>query len=91
MNGKAKIDFLKQSKYIESIFNELPKIYQNALIIDFFDVADIYVNALKYDLKWIPICENVIEHTFKSRQGAINFAIEKAIILYNEKFKENEN
>lgn len=97
MNGQAKIDFLKQSKYIESIFNELPKIYQNALIIEFFDSVGIYINISTSTFKIsqrefnFEIKDNDCKgYGYLKRQQATEKALEKAITLYNEKFKENE-
>ena len=102
MNGQAKIDFLKQSKYIESIFNELPKIYQNALIIEWFDSVGIYISinyvSVHTDLRsgkgfQSLVCYGNLSTMFRgvdTRQQATEKALEKAIILYNEKFKENE-
>ena len=56
----------------------------NSVIVSWFDSVGIYVNALRYGLKWKPLCENVIEHTFSTRKSALNFAIEKAVEIFNQ-------
>jgi len=99
LQGKAKEEFEKWlkkqpfvyfNKYTKSIiihnrdWSELNQCFINSLIIDWFDSVGIYVNALRYGLKWKPLCENVIELTFSTRKSALNFAITKAVEIFNK-------
>ena len=90
LTGKAKEDFSKF--YIDNNFDlninfkNLPKIYQNALIVEFFDSVGIYINVeLDYlHLVWFPTINNnwtFEEVEFKTRQEAIK----KANEIYNNK------
>ena len=75
---------------------------QNALIIEWFDSVGIYISinylSIHSDLRKAKgfeslVCYKNLSTMFrevKTRQQATEKAIEKAIILYNEKFKEND-
>lgn len=100
MNGQAKIDFFKKYMFDDESFNYFPPIYQHALIIEWFDSVGIYIETGGADYRGVEFWYNIQEKNtinghngeyFNSRQQATEKAIEKAIILYNEKFKENEN
>ena len=78
---------------------------QQALIIYFFDIVGIYIGievygSPEFQIKYEGIVstksddwylQGQFSEIYSSRQQATEKAIEQAIILYNEKFKENEN
>lgn len=92
LHGKAKEDYFSQSNYSESIFKELPILYQNALIINFLDSIGLKIGieplidssfrsfVLGYDNlhQWI-------DNRFDSRKEATTEAIKKAVEIFNEK------
>jgi hypothetical protein len=90
LTNKCKTDFgmwhFSRNTPIEEYknFHLLSDTCKNALIIEFFDSVDIYVSALRFDLKWKPLCNHIIERNFKTRQEATNKAIEKANEIYNK-------
>lgn len=96
LTGKCKKDFGKWIYENDECYftDESMNIYNNALIIEFFDSVGIYVNVLKYGLsepnKWVVIrslCENNLDFIYSSRQEATIQAIIKANDIYNERFK----
>jgi len=97
MNGKAKIDFFNQCKYSELGFSELPKVCQQALIIEWLDSVGIYVNINReisnvnlwcFDLTFKKNLDHKVgENWFDNRQESTEKAIETAINIYNEKQK----
>lgn len=102
MNGQAKTDFEKWFIEFEDILsnNKELNIIGNALIIEWFDSVGIYIETGGADYRGVEFWYNIQEKNtinghngeyFNSRQQAAEKALEKAIILYNEKFKENEN
>ena len=92
LTGKAKEDFIKTKIGNEiSLFESMLPIYNNALIIEWFDSVGIYVNAeLDYlHIVWFPTINNdwnFEEREFGTRQEAIKEAIKKANEIYNEKY-----
>lgn len=105
MNGQAKIDFVewvKKEYPLLGIDDIMPKTCINALKIEWFDTIGIYIQITsEYDLENLDIINfwykiiNIDRYIhvgvdFNTRQQATEKAIEKAIILYNEKFKEND-
>lgn len=100
MNGQAKIDFenyvsnLKVAPYI-CMLDSIPKSYLNALIFDFFDSVGIYISVNKMELLdgfSYTILKEKYSYGAKeiNRILATEKAIEKALELYNLKFKKDE-
>ena len=98
MNGQAKIDFEKQCCGI--IPANQTELY--AYYIEWFESVEIIPDVmpiLDNPLKWMPntfslkydysMNENDFEY-YEIKSQATEKALEKAIILYNEKFKEND-
>ena len=94
LTGKAKKDFSKfyiDNNYDLTInFKNLPEIYQNTLIIEWFDSVGIYINIenLYYQSWWsykVKIIPNIFEEKVmvKTRQEAIEQAIKNANEIYN--------
>ena len=88
LTGKCKDSFLKHiwQKHGFDSWDELleNEIILNALIIEFFDLVGIYVNAIKYTTKWVGIAENGLWISFDNRTDAINDAIHEANEIYND-------
>ncbi len=59
------------------------EVEQNALIIEYFDGIGVYINAIRYDGKWKPICNYELWDIFNTRTEAINAAIEEANEIIN--------
>jgi len=96
LTGKCKEDFFiffqSERRGTEMGFYELPELFQNALIIEFFDSVGIHI-AIQWFLKdWIFSVEkqpfkqhHYKDFGFNSRTEATNAAIEKANNLHNNK------
>ena len=90
LTGKSKEEFFSKSKYTESIFKELPILYQNALIIEWLDSVEIIIiienlakNFFSFQINhdvWMDY-----ELAFKTRLDATIEAIKSAVKIYNEK------
>jgi len=82
--------FGDQCQYNYDEFMELPELFQNALIIEFFDSVGIYILPLWNKQYWYSDIRNkkyyLLSQTdyFNSRTEATNEAIIKANDLYNE-------
>lgn len=88
-NYIGKTRFLDQKSETEDFFNSLYPTFQNALIIEFFDSAGIFIGIVRFNVgsgyfeSRIPY-QGGIYFTSISRTEATNKAIEKANIIYNE-------
>ena len=90
----------KQNISIETFlewFYNTDEIIRNAYYILWFDSVGIYINTSGLTLSKTFIVDVSVNSNcefnydgFNTRQQAAEKAIEQAIILYNEKFKENE-
>lgn len=108
LNGKAKEEFLewyfntylKKNKYIlikdiEELFLSIEPVFQNVLIIEWFDSVGIYIYfntgtyVLTPNFRYEVITEDNIYIGYKenSRKEATIQAIKKANKIYNERFK----
>jgi len=98
LTGKCKDDFFiffqSERRGTEMGFYELPELFQNALVIEFFDFVGIYINisAIPFskdfrveiraiDNSFLSSCDY---EAFNSRTEATNAALEKANELYNK-------
>lgn len=85
LTGKCKETFGNQCEYDYSDIIKLPEIFQNALIIEFFDSVGIYV-IISYghiSNSWIYEVNGIADNFFTSRTKATNAAIEKANEIFN--------
>lgn len=90
LTGKAKEDFYNKTLYTEINFDLVGELFQNALIIEFFDSVGIKI--FPYPIINSEDFDAVIQHENMyqaidvrlSRQEAINAAIEKANEIYNK-------
>lgn len=101
LTGKAKEDFEKwyYTNYHRSVnygvikedevyafFNTLHKTFKNALLVDFFDTVDIYVNALRYNKTYFqPFCNHLLHEKYETRSEALKQAFTQANKIYNER------
>ncbi len=81
----------------EAMFNNFQEIVKQAYIISWFDSVGIYINTSGLTLSKTFIVDISVNSNcefnfdgFTSRQQATEKALEKAVELYNLKFKENE-
>lgn len=91
LSGKCKEDFLNKTMYNEQTFDIYNEIFQNSLIIEWFDYVEIYIGVYSgidnlFDSE-IMVKQDRTDcgQFFNNRQEATNKAIEKANELYNEK------
>lgn len=106
MNGQAKIDFLNyyDSSVIKLLlndvdFDDLPLIVKHALIIEWFDSVEIYIEVGGADYRGVEFWYNIQKKNtinghngeyFTTRQQATEKAIEKAQDYYRNKFKNDQ-
>lgn len=99
LTGKAKEDFLKSNGKKEAWINIMLPIYQQAIIIEWFDSVGIYIDAeffrknIKDEPQFVSSTTDEwnglqpLRIQFSSRQEATEQAIIKAKQIYNERFK----
>ncbi|WP_276679708.1 hypothetical protein [Empedobacter brevis] len=99
LTGKAKEDFLKSNGKKEAWINIMLPIYQQAIIIEWFDSVGIYIDAeffrknIKDEPQFVSSTTDEwnglqpLRIQFSSRQEATEQAIIKANQIYNERFK----
>ena len=90
LTGKAKKDFSKfyiDNNYDLTInFKNLPEIYQNSLIIEWFDSVGIYITSDYFELNngfYSEILDSNFAIVKPTRQEALTEAIKKANEYYN--------
>jgi len=113
MNEKAKTDFLEwywemyinplpmticKKNNLSDFFETVMPIFQNALIIEWLDSVEIYIEIGGADYRGIEFWYNIQERKtingnngeyFSTRQEATEKAIETAVNTYNNKYNEN--
>lgn len=60
---------------------------RNARIIEFFDSVDIYVNAIRYHGKWMPMADGTISKKYTTRHEALIRAVKEANEIYNKNIR----
>lgn len=71
----------------EKYFNSLSELFQNALIIEFFDSVGIYIEIIRNEGYFDYVVMEEWDYGFETRQEATIQAIKKANNIYNERFK----
>lgn len=94
LTGKFKEAFLSYTKYSEETFDLCDELYQNALIIDFFDSVGIYIsvvptynhfNRFFYAASGIDFKDVVYKVCDGDRTEATTEAIKKANEIFNSR------
>jgi len=90
LTGKCKEAFFNQTLYTEITFDLIGELFQNALIIDFFDSVGIYI-SINYDCISEGFELKIYSNNYKvcsgihERTEASNAAIEKANEIFNNR------
>ena len=98
LNGICKEKFLEWFSEPETYFYRLNNTCQNALIIEFFDSKNIFIEVsgifyqgfepeFNYNIQEKGTLNGINGEVFNSRQEATIQAIKKANEIYNERFK----
>ena len=85
LTGKCKEEFLDYVFKNNNVLDTSNEVYLNALIIEFFDSVGIYIcTVYEFECFESYVNSKCVSVYSESRQEAINTAIEKANIIYNE-------
>lgn len=83
LNGKAFTDFGDQCKYDYNEFLKLDEPIQYALIIEWFDSVNFYVEVIRNEGYFEYFVHEEWDYGFETRQEATKQAIIKANDIYN--------
>jgi len=86
LTDKCKEEFLKNYMFDNESFNYYPSMYQNALIIEFFDNIGLYIfidRSFFFDDWSCKIIGHYKENHFNSRSEATQSALTKANEIFN--------